>query len=704
MIVDRPITRLRRSVARRRIAIRIALLLPLMLALVALFGRQTGIAAACAAAFGGAVLLGLLAWRTWRSTDAAWLARRLDALDPRMEDSAALLTHDPRRLTPLAGLQRQRLQRRLAEQGVDARPVWPRGALGIAWGAALGVLLAGWLWAPAPRSAAGSAAGQPAETLATRLVQARVRIVPPAYTGLGAREVPALDAEVPAGAQLTWQLRFAPEPRAAALVLHDGRRVPLERGDGAWRGGLALAESTLYRVELTGAPALKGGLHRLDVIADQAPTVRVSAPEHTLSLLASGQTEWTLDVEATDDYGIAGAQLAVELAQISGDSVQVRAQTVDLDGTALDGTRHVRYRHTLDLAALDFAEGDDLIVRVLVRDNREPAPKITRSASFILRWPAAAPADVADLDGVVQRTLPAYFRSQRQIIIDSEALVAARTTLGAERFLDRSDAIGVDQKILRLRYGQFLGEESETAGQRGEGGPQDHDAHEHGATHEPSAPPRMGDAGDVLAEYGHTHDSAEAATLLDPQTRAILKSALAEMWQAELHLRQGEPALALPFEYRALDFIKQVQQASRIYLARVGLELPVPDESRRLSGDREGLADVRGTLAPATGGAQALGQAWQALAGVGAPDWNALEDQLAARQRERGDALEAMVALDRARADPACNACRRELRARLWPLLAVPPPVTGPRREPDALGRAWLERLERLHGMPEPSP
>ena len=104
----------------------------------------------------------------------------------------------------------------------------------------------------------------------------------------------------------------------------------------------------------------------------------------------------------------------------------------------------------------------------------------------------------------------------------------------------------------------------------------------------------------MLEQFGHTHDQAEAATLLDPETRELLRSALDEMWQSEAHLRQGHPELALPYAYRALGFIKQVQQASRIYLARVGLELPPIDESRRLGGDRAGLGDRADPLTDAT--------------------------------------------------------------------------------------------------------
>ena len=125
----------------------------------------------------------------------------------------------------------------------------------------------------------------------------------------------------------------------------------------------------------------------------------------------------------------------------------------------------------------------------------------------------------------------------------------------------------------------------------------------------------FGREADVLEAYGHTHDHAEAATLLDPETRATLKKALDQMWQSELHLRQGHPDQALPFAYKALEYIKQVQQATRIYLARVGPELPPIDETRRLGGDRKGIAPrALGPLArPQEDDAPAPARAWPCL-------------------------------------------------------------------------------------------
>ena len=138
----------------------------------------------------------------------------------------------------------------------------------------------------------------------------------------------------------------------------------------------------------------------------------------------------------------------------------MRERTLALAGEG-DGLRR-RYRHEIDLAALGIALGDDVIARLSVRDNRVPEPNRTQSASFILRWPPEAAGEASGVEGLVQRTMPAYFRSQRQIIIDTEALLAERPRPDDDAFLARSDGIGVDQRVLRLRYGQFLGEEDES--------------------------------------------------------------------------------------------------------------------------------------------------------------------------------------------------------------------------------------------------
>ncbi|WP_232526116.1 DUF4175 domain-containing protein [Lysobacter capsici] len=699
---------------------------PWALVVAAMVLRFHGIAAAVVALLVALALIALASAYHARRLDTLWLIRRLNTLRADMDDSADLLFASAQGLTGLQSLQRARLQDRLAHATpapVDLRPAWStkRSLLSLLIAALVFVVIVLW---PAPRPAAQALdALSPAPTIAAlpgqpRLTEQALRVDPPGYTHLPPRSEPTLEARVPQGSSLRWTLRFQPQPANVALVFHDGLRLPLRRQGEDWIAQRSLAKSALYRIEAAGAaPAQSRRLYRLDVTPDRAPQLRVLEPDRGLTLMAQGQRAWPLAFEATDDYGLApSAQLRITLAQGSGENITFREQRISLRG--IGAATQKRYAQRLDLAALGFAVGDDLIVQLSVDDNRSPQPQTALSPNLILRWPADLGSEATGLEGMVKTTLPAYFRSQRQIIIDAEALIPQRRKLGADEFLERSDAIGVDQRLLRLRYGQFLGEEAEgeprlptndeapaaDAKHKDEHGDkpaatQDapHDDHDHAPN---AAPAKFGEEGAVLEEYGHTHDHAEAATLLDPGTRKLLKAALDEMWQSELHLRQGEPKLALPYAYKALGFIKQVQQASRIYLARVGPELPPIDESRRLSGDRKGLARREDALIAANAADPLLGSLWlqlQAAPGsrdAAAIDYGALERWLGEHDARVADPLAFAAALDRLRNQPDCASCRAQLRSLLWPLLTRPPASVTPRDAGDAFDRRYFEALQ----------
>jgi len=705
----RALAQLRRRAQWREASILFALGLAPALAEAWLLLRVSG--KTTAAIFIGVALVALAvaAWRSARRFDQHWLARRLDARVSAFEDSTALALAFEAPAAGLQQLQQARIRSRLTAAAAraelpDLRPAYPRRGFVISAAITSVLLLLALFWprmvhvdAPSEAATAAPAGGGQAAAIAVTLT-----ITPPAYTGLAEQTVRTLDAKAPVGSRVRWVLHPDAAVASAALVFHDGSRVPLTRDGATWRGEYNLAASALYRVELDGAPT-QDHLSRLDAIPDQPPEIKAVAPEKTLTIVETPLKTWDFAFEARDDYGLGAAELSVTLTQGSGEQIKVTEQKIALGE---GGGRSRTYRKTLDLAALHFEKGDDLIVRLAVADNRTPQPNIANSASFILRWLPDGASDSVGLEGVVQKTLPAYFRSERQIIIDTEALQAQRPALAEARFAKQSDELGVDQKVLRLRYGQFLGEGFESTAEHAPGA----DAATAGASpalaqvpgeSPPAAAPRegFGQDQDTLHEFGHAHDIAEAATLLDPETRRILKLALNEMWQAELHLRQAQPEAALPYEYKALDYIKQVQQAERIYLARAGLELPQVDLSRRLSGERAGLID-RTPLLPQAATDPVIGAIWDALAAGRAPDTAALADWL--RQHpETADPLAVLAAADRLRRDPDCAlvnkpcASRSELQARLWPLLPVPAAAVRARPVPDAASAAWLDALTR---------
>ena len=669
----------------------------------------------------GALPIALWLWRTLRTMDARWLVRQLNR-EPSLHDSADLLLADHadaegRALNPLQRQLKAQLEAAIAKRSTPLSTPFPRRALAAAIISGVLLIAAAW-WArqpasppTAPRPSTATAA---VATDATPQLHAiTLRIAPPAYTGQAASSQQTLDARAAQGSGLHWQLHIA-HVQSALLQFHDGRRIALERGQGDnWQARHTLDASALYRVVTE--PALADApLHRLDATADLPPQVRVITPEQPLTLGQAGQRHWELVFEASDDYGVqADASLLLTRTEGSGENITFHETRIALHGSGPATLR--RFSQRVDIAALAAQPGDDVIARLDVRDNRAPSAQPGHSPSLILRLPSEAEQQASDLEGAIKKVLPAYFRSQRQIIMDAEALIAERGRLQPERFVARADAIGVDQRILRLRYGQFLGEESEgepepPPGLKPPPGDHDHDSqheadghdpaasshagHDHG---EPSEPRAMGTTtvADVLAEYGHTHDHAEAATLLDPQTRAILKSALDAMWLSEGELRQGRPQQALPHAYKALAFIKQVQQAERVYLARLGPELPPIDFNRRMGGKREGLASRRLGIAETAAADTAIAQAWLALDRGAAPPVDALQRWLSAHAGQLRDPLALAAALDPLVADPSCLPCRDALRAALWQ--AWTQPVARPLARPaaDAMGQRYLDALQR---------
>ncbi|RZJ86263.1 MAG: hypothetical protein EON88_25000 [Brevundimonas sp.] len=294
------------------------------------------------------------------------------------------------------------------------------------------------------------------------------------------------------------------------------------------------------------------------------------------------------------------------------------------------------------------------MVQLVVRDSRSPGPHEVRGPSLILRWPSSDPQS-SGLEGMINTALPAYFRSQRQIIIDAEALIRQQRRLSDTDFLRRSENLGGDQAILRGRYSQFLGGETEGAPQlptsdAAAPAHTDDDGHDHGAPPPATAGGGFGRMEDVLAEYGHEHGEAEASGL-DPNTRRLLRQAVDAMWLSERELKTGHPDRALPHANEALDRIKEVQQATRIFLNRVGRELPPIDPARRMTGKREGidsrdlpLGAVEATDGPAV-------EAWRILEpsrpGSGeAAALSALETWVRANGERLPDPLTITAALD----------------------------------------------------------
>ena len=689
-----------KAAKQRRWLISAVIGLPLIFAAFLIAQRLVSMPLAISITLASIAVLGFFAWRSVKALNSAWLTRQLDQRLTNLEDSSDLLFKSSTELSTLQSLQRLRTEQRvLGLTNIDLREHWPKKIIALSFFVAAAVLVLLNFWSQATLGPVYNIVDSvpPAQSaiVSVRLVQQTVTIRPPAYTGLPTRTEKNLQVKFPEGSTLSWNLQFLPQPVSVSLLFYDGSRIALKKDGESWQASRAVLQSSLYRVQVNKRALSTDKLYRLDAIKDLPPQLRVIQPDRNLTLVELGQTEWHLSFEAEDDYGLAAATLRIQLARGTGENIKFSEQSKTLAG---QGSRtRKRFTEKLNLNTLGLAPGDDVIIQFNVSDQRSPQNNTTRSSSFILRWPSEDSVQATGIEGMVQKAIPAYFRSQRQIIIDTEKLVADKNKLSAEKFAIQSDTIGVDQRILRLRYGQFLGEET-NVGEEADGNHSEHADQPSGKAATAS------DTQSILEQYGHTHDIPEAATLLDLKTKNLLRAALNEMWQAELNLRQGKPKQALPYEYRALGFIKQVQQADRIYLARVGLELPPIDESRRLSGDRGSLKDRLDNLQAANVEDVALINFWQSLNRVelgsttshsAAPDFAALRSWIRENSSRSTDALGLLAAVDALEKQPSCRACLVEVKAQLWPLLPKPPATPQQRILQNSSEQKYLDALQR---------
>ena len=402
----------------------------------------------------------------------------------------------------------------------------------------------------------------------------------------------------------------------------------------------------------------------LKVLADQAPVISVLQPKEFVQILASDAKWATMEVNISDDYKIVQAALHLTLARGSGENIRFSDREIPIPQSKDPKVRHWEKRWSLQ--ELGMEPGDELYFFVRAIDNAEVRPHVITSPTYTLRLPAIVEEE-EDTSVLPILAKPESLRSQRQIIIDTEQLVADMkgSKLPSAVIQERSQAIASDQGVLRRRYGRFLGEESSLFVDDEHG---DHDGHEgHNEGKEKSGNTSV----DLAAQYGHAHDQAENATLFDEKTKTILRRALVAMWDAEKQLRALTPRLALAPENRALEAIKELQQADRIYLHKAAFSPPVIKEEKRLTGD---VLDPKNKSRTQTDAEKAVPEEMQilikqlnnngtlpALWTVTARDW------ISATLQNDEQKLAAQGALQDV--NEGCNDCRPELAA--WLRLGI---------------------------------
>lgn len=442
-------------------------------------------------------------------------------------------------------------------------------------------------------------------------VSSELSITPPSYTGLRSTNSENMNASAISGSILKWRLKFSSsQDLSLKLSNNRGDEILLKKIGERFEYSDQLISSGLYTFKAFWHDSLvyQSDYYRLEAIPDFAPKIEPSSKELYKLHFLKDEKNVQISAKISDDFLVNQAFIVATLARGSGENVKFREVKFPI---AQSNFKQANISKNIDLKALNFAPGDELYYYWAGFDNKQPTPNYTKSDTYFIVYKDTSQTEEADLATMAMNIMPEYFRSQRQIIIDTEKLIAKRKKLGKEDFNSTSNEIGFDQKALRLRYGQYLGEEEEssigginalpsdveTDGDMLKGFRHDHDEgesdhddgeknneheHQHGAENPNESDP----VANLLADYVHSHDDGEANTYYEQSTRSLLKMALEQMWQSELHLRMYEPEKAIPFEKKALEYLKSAQQKARTFVKKTSFDPPpIKEKEKRMTGE-----------------------------------------------------------------------------------------------------------------------
>lgn len=455
----------------------------------------------------------------------------------------------------------------------------------------------------------------PTSTKTPELTGTNISIQYPTYTGKATQYTTDSNIKAVQGSRIVWNLEFEGDVHTVQMDLM-GSIFDFIKTEGKYRLSQNLEASGFYSFTFKddNGNDYVSDLYSLEMVTDEPPMVQIEGLDNYSYFEFDDDKSLLFKANISDDFGIADAYIIATVSKGAGESVKFREEKVRFDGAISKGRKSLQLQQRLDLDVLQMDPGDELYFYVEALDQKVPSPNIARSETYFAVIRDTITDEFAVEGGLGVDLMPDYFRSQRQLIIDTEKLIADRPNISEKDFKFRSNELGFDQKQLRLKYGQFMGDESEMQAAAGavsheEGEPEqgheedgedllDEYSHKHDSDNEHNLVEEHdhGNEGqgqeeeeDPLHDYLHNHSDPEESTLFEKSLKAKLRDALNIMWDAELHLRLYEPENSLPFQYEALEIIQEIKNSARIYVHRIGFDPPPIKEENRLSGDIENI-------------------------------------------------------------------------------------------------------------------
>lgn len=443
-----------------------------------------------------------------------------------------------------------------------------------------------------------------------------ITVSPPKYTSQAPFNINNPNLNIPEGSAVSWQIQFTDSIEEASLIFPAHQAITLIGENNFKTPARKFVGSTFYQIRWRNKEGKikTSDYYKIEIITDRSPEINIVELNQTTEFRLNDKLVINVNANVNDDYLLTDAYIIATVSKGSGESIKFREEKLLFTSPSKISGKVINASRQIDLNQLGLEPGDELYFYAEAVDNKKPAANKARTETYFITLQDTASQNLSIEAGLGVDLMPEYFRSQRQIIIDTEKLLKAKKQISKHNFNSKSNELGYDQKVLRLKYGEFLGEEfetqiggtEETHLESGEEDPMKKFGHIHDKENEHNLVPEKKAATEhdhgiesdtergknLIDAYKHNHDDAEEATFFSQSIRTKLKAALGEMWNAELYLRLHEPQKSLPYQYKALKLLKEVSNDSRIYVHKTGFDPPPLKEERRLTGD---LSEIKNT-------------------------------------------------------------------------------------------------------------
>lgn len=349
-----------------------------------------------------------------------------------------------------------------------------------------------------------------------------------------------------------------------------GERHAMARSEsGAFSGTVQAAADGFLAVQPFGASE-SAGVRRvisLAVVVDHSPVARIVAPGKDM-FVSNVPAALPVKIEATDDIGLALLRLTYTKVTGSGENFEFKTGEFPLQVSRTSG---VAWSATasMNLASLGLEQGDMLVYRAVVGDNR-PGSVPIESDAFVIE--VLRPGEALSEGFAIDEEKDKYAVSQQMIIIKTERLIAKKATISAEAFTDEAQNIAAEQRKVRAEFVFMMGGEFEDAA--------------------------AAVGGDLNEEEEAANEAELLAGRMQNNGRRDIIQATRHMSDAVQLLTNISPVQALPREKAALVALQRAFTKSR-YILRVLTPRERADETRRLSGKMTGAAEWRRAVAEA---------------------------------------------------------------------------------------------------------